>query len=150
MATPISQGNPQLVLPHTPSWAEPIWHLFVIRHPQRDALQQKLTEAGIGTLIHYPVPPHRSGAYSAETLKHRNTLAREMATPISPGRPLQPVEREATPLGRSPVVSGQWSFPIAEELANTVLSLPIGPHIRKEQALQIADAIKEALKVSSQ
>jgi dTDP-4-amino-4,6-dideoxygalactose transaminase len=53
-----------LVLPHVPSWAEPVWHLFVIRHPQRDALQKKLTEAGIATLIHYPVPPHRSGAYA--------------------------------------------------------------------------------------
>ena len=41
-----------------PSWALPVWHLFVIRHPQRDVLQQKLAEAGISTLIHYPVPPH--------------------------------------------------------------------------------------------
>jgi dTDP-4-amino-4,6-dideoxygalactose transaminase len=39
MATPISQGNSQLILPHVPSWAEPVWHLFVIRHPKRDALQ---------------------------------------------------------------------------------------------------------------
>ena len=50
-----------LVLPHVPEWAEPVWHLFVIRHPQRDALQHKLTAAGIGTLIHYPVPAHLSG-----------------------------------------------------------------------------------------
>jgi len=53
-----------LLLPEAPSWASPVWHLFVIRHPQRDALQQKLAQAGIGTLIHYPVPPHRSGAYA--------------------------------------------------------------------------------------
>lgn len=52
-----------LILPFVPVWAQPVWHLFVIRHPQRDALQKKLTEAGVGTLIHYPLPPHLSGAY---------------------------------------------------------------------------------------
>jgi len=54
----------EITLPFVPEWATPVWHLFVIRHPQRDALQQKLTETGISTLIHYPVPPHRSGAYA--------------------------------------------------------------------------------------
>ncbi len=53
-----------LILPQVPDWAEPVWHLFVIRHPQRDQLQQHLAQAGVGTLIHYPVPPHRSGAYA--------------------------------------------------------------------------------------
>ena len=53
-----------LTLPHVPEWAEPVWHLFVVRHPQRDALQQRLTEAGVGTLIHYPIPPHRQAAYA--------------------------------------------------------------------------------------
>ena len=53
-----------LILPHVPEWAEPAWHLFVIRHPQRDALQQRLTEAGVGNLIHYPIPPHRQAAYA--------------------------------------------------------------------------------------
>ncbi|WP_433259942.1 DegT/DnrJ/EryC1/StrS family aminotransferase [Actinosynnema sp. CS-041913] len=52
-----------LVLPHVPEWAEPVWHLYVVRHPLRDALQRHLAEAGIGTLIHYPVPPHRSPAF---------------------------------------------------------------------------------------
>ena len=53
-----------LVLPDVPDWAEPVWHLFVVRHPERDALQQRLTEAGIGSLIHYPIPPHRQEAYA--------------------------------------------------------------------------------------
>lgn len=53
-----------LVLPHVPDWADPAWHLFVIRCPQRDPLQQRLTAAGIGTLIHYPIPPHRQQAYA--------------------------------------------------------------------------------------
>jgi len=52
-----------LTLPHVPAWAGPIWHLFVVRTPRRDALQQHLAAHGIGTLIHYPIPPHLSGAY---------------------------------------------------------------------------------------
>ena len=40
-----------------------VWHLFVIRHPQRDKLQAYLQEQGIQTLIHYPIPPHQQTAY---------------------------------------------------------------------------------------
>lgn len=58
-------GLPGLVLPHVPAWAAPVFHLYVVRHPQRDALQKHLAAAGIGTLIHYPTPPHLSGAYRA-------------------------------------------------------------------------------------
>ena len=53
-----------LVLPHVPDWAQPAWHLFVVRHRQRDDLQRALTEAGIGSLIHYPIPPHKQQAYA--------------------------------------------------------------------------------------
>lgn len=53
-----------LQLPAVPEWAEPAWHLFVVRHPERDALQSRLTARGIGTLIHYPVPPHLQPAYA--------------------------------------------------------------------------------------
>ena len=53
-----------VVLPHVPEWADPVWHLFVVRHKQRAQLQEKLSEAGIGTLIHYPIPPHLQGAYA--------------------------------------------------------------------------------------
>ncbi|AKT40695.1 DegT/DnrJ/EryC1/StrS family aminotransferase [Chondromyces crocatus] len=55
---------PGLVLPHVPAWAEPVWHLFVIRSTRRDALQAHLQREGVGTQIHYPVPPHRAGAYA--------------------------------------------------------------------------------------
>ncbi len=54
----------ELGLPYVPKWAEPVWHLFVVRHPQRDALQQRLQQAGIGTMIHYPIPPHLQPAYA--------------------------------------------------------------------------------------
>jgi dTDP-4-amino-4,6-dideoxygalactose transaminase len=59
----LSAFSSQMVLPNVPEWANPVWHLFVIRHPQRDALQKDLIERGIGTLIHYPVPAHLTPAY---------------------------------------------------------------------------------------
>ena len=60
---------PELVLPSVPKWAKPVWHLFVVRHPQRDRLQEFLAEFKIGTLIHYPVPPHLSEAYAEQGWK---------------------------------------------------------------------------------
>jgi dTDP-4-amino-4,6-dideoxygalactose transaminase len=58
------QRLPELVLPFVPADIDPAWHLFVVRHPRRDELQRHLAGAGVETLIHYPVPPHLSGAYS--------------------------------------------------------------------------------------
>jgi dTDP-4-amino-4,6-dideoxygalactose transaminase len=40
------------------------WHLFVVRHEARDRLQAELSQRGIGSLIHYPVPPHLQAAYA--------------------------------------------------------------------------------------
>jgi dTDP-4-amino-4,6-dideoxygalactose transaminase len=53
----------QIILPSVPNWAEPVWHLFVIRHGKRDDLLRQLSERGVGTLIHYPIPPHLQNAY---------------------------------------------------------------------------------------
>jgi dTDP-4-amino-4,6-dideoxygalactose transaminase len=58
-----------LVLPETAPDVEPSWHLFVVRVPDRDALQRALKSDGVETLIHYPVPPHRQGAYRALELR---------------------------------------------------------------------------------
>jgi dTDP-4-amino-4,6-dideoxygalactose transaminase len=101
-------GTSELLLPQVPPWADPAWHLFVVRHPQRDSFQKKLTDAAVGTLIHYPVPPHLSGAY----------------------------------------VSGKWpagTYPLAEQLASTVLSLPIGPHLTEAQAAVVVQEVSRAL-----
>jgi dTDP-4-amino-4,6-dideoxygalactose transaminase len=57
-------GVADLSLPFVPTWAEPAWHIFVVRNAKRDTLQRRLAETGVGTLIHYPVPPHLSGAYA--------------------------------------------------------------------------------------
>jgi dTDP-4-amino-4,6-dideoxygalactose transaminase len=52
-----------VVLPHQPSWSKSVYHLYVVRTPFRDELQKHLTEAGVGTGIHYPIPLHLQGAY---------------------------------------------------------------------------------------
>lgn len=100
------QGIPGLVLPHTHSASQNIWHIFPIRHNMRDKLREFLETRGIGTLIHYPVPPHLSEAYNDMML-------------------------------------GSGLFPISEEIAKTELSLPMGPHLREEEADQVAKCLRE-------
>lgn len=58
-------GLPGLTLPAPDGPDSPAWHLFVVRHARRDALAAALAADGIETLVHYPVAPHRSGAYRA-------------------------------------------------------------------------------------
>jgi dTDP-4-amino-4,6-dideoxygalactose transaminase len=53
-----------VVLPVEPSWSKSVYHLFVIRVENREKLQQEMSEAGIGTAIHYPVPLHLQNAYA--------------------------------------------------------------------------------------
>ncbi len=55
---------PDLHLPRVANDSTHVWHLFVVRHPQRDKLQTYLNRQGVGTLIHYPIPPHLSEAYA--------------------------------------------------------------------------------------
>lgn len=52
-----------VAVPEVPGWAEPVWHLFVVRSPERGALQDHLHRFGVQTLIHYPRPPHLQAAY---------------------------------------------------------------------------------------
>lgn len=55
--------NPLLQLPKVREGADSVWHQYVIRCKERDRLQAYLEEHGIGTIIHYPIPPHLSEAY---------------------------------------------------------------------------------------
>lgn len=72
-----------LVLPHVPEWAEPVWHLYVVRSPERDALQDRLTAAGVGTLIHYPIPPHMQAAYAnLDLAPDALPLAKQLASDV--------------------------------------------------------------------
>jgi dTDP-4-amino-4,6-dideoxygalactose transaminase len=84
------KGIDHLILPIVANGATHSYHLYVIRSSKRDELKTFLEENGIGTIIHYPIPPHLQEAY-----KH---------------------------LGYK-----KGDFPIAEEIAETCLSLPIWP-----------------------
>lgn len=55
--------NPYVNLPQVRPRADSTWHQFVIHTALRDELQEYLTGRGIGTMIHYPIPPHLSEAY---------------------------------------------------------------------------------------
>ena len=81
LVTPVKLGR--LILPHVPRWADPVWHLFVIRHPERDNLQLKLTEGGIATLIHYPVPPHQSKAYARSRARKKSLWDLPLASSLA-------------------------------------------------------------------
>jgi dTDP-4-amino-4,6-dideoxygalactose transaminase len=100
------KNNPSIILPFVPEWCEPVWHLFVISHNNRDLLQTSLLEYGVVTQVHYPIPPHRSGAYqNLECL--------------------------------------QKSLPKAEQIANTVLSMPIGPHLDFDQQKHVIQSVNK-------
>jgi dTDP-4-amino-4,6-dideoxygalactose transaminase len=51
--------------PYVPEWARPVYHLYVVRVAEREMLQKLLSEARIGTGIHYPIPLHLSAPYAA-------------------------------------------------------------------------------------
>lgn len=55
--------NELILLPRVDDWQGHVWHLFVIRTPQRDLLKEYLIKNDIETLIHYPIPPHKQIAY---------------------------------------------------------------------------------------
>ncbi len=58
-------GGLPLVLPTVSNWADPVWHLYVVRAPHRDAFIAHLAAQGVATQIHYPELPHQQGAYRA-------------------------------------------------------------------------------------
>lgn len=81
--------NPMIVLPAWPEDEEEcVWHVFPIRCPEREALQAYLKEAGVQTLIHYPIAPHKQQALSG--LEHgplpitQRIHNEELSLPISP------------------------------------------------------------------
>lgn len=97
-----------LGLPPTDGVTESVWHLFVARHSCRDSLKQRLLGLGIGSMIHYPIPPHLQAAYAE--------------------------------LG-----FGRGAFPLAERLADEVISLPLHPGLAVEDAARIVDALTQIL-----
>nr|WP_222616468.1 DegT/DnrJ/EryC1/StrS family aminotransferase [Undibacterium umbellatum] len=81
---------PGLVIPFVPEWSEPVWHIYAVRHAKRDALQKHLQDAGIGSLVHYPIPPHLQPAYAELQLGmgsfplSEQIHAEELSLPLDP------------------------------------------------------------------
>lgn len=98
--------NDRLILPPIQKRASHVWHLFVVRTNQRFKLQKYLEENGIGTQVHYPVPPHLSKAYAY--------------------------------LGY-----GVGDFPITEEYADTVLSLPLYDGMTEDEVNYVIETINK-------
>jgi dTDP-4-amino-4,6-dideoxygalactose transaminase len=89
------------VIPYVPEYANPVWHLYVIRTKRRDQLLRLMGEAGVETLIHYPIPPFMQAAYSEYSSQSTN-------------------------------------LPIALQMSNEILSLPIGPQQSLDDTRKIA------------
>lgn len=85
------------VLPFVPEYVEPVWHLYVLRSKQREALKAYLDQEGISTVIHYPIPPHRQACYpdyGNHSLPVAEMLAGEvLSLPMSPDLREDEIER---------------------------------------------------------
>jgi dTDP-4-amino-4,6-dideoxygalactose transaminase len=92
-------ADTSLILPYVAEWADPVWHLFVVRHPERNGFQTRLSDEGIGALIHYPIPPHKQDAYAqfrfaCDPFPIASAIADEVISlPIGPHLTTQQVER---------------------------------------------------------
>jgi dTDP-3-amino-3,4,6-trideoxy-alpha-D-glucose transaminase len=95
-------GRSELELPRIPAGAVPVWHQFVVRVGDRDRVREELARRGIETLVHYPIPPHRTPAYAGDY---------------------------PDPL------------PVTEQLAASVLSLPISPQLSAEACAEVCAAL---------
>ncbi|GGD85461.1 DegT/DnrJ/EryC1/StrS family aminotransferase [Planktosalinus lacus] len=90
-------SNKKIILPTVPDVDAHVFHLFVVRTDSRDEFQQYLTKSGVGSLIHYPIPPHRQKAFSEwnqlsfpVTDRIHNTV---LSIPISPVMTNEEVQR---------------------------------------------------------
>ncbi len=99
-------SNDKILLPSVRDGATHTWHQFVIKSDYRDELIKYLDEKGIGTIIHYPIPPHLSEAYSYLGFK-------------------------------------EGAFPITEEYAKTVLSIPMYNGMTAEEQDYVISVINE-------
>ena len=99
-------NNPDIILPSIRDGATHIWHQFVIRTERRNELIEYLEGKGIGTIIHYPIPPHLSEAYSY--LGHK-----------------------------------KGAFPITEQYADTVLSIPLYNGMTEDELDCVIEALNE-------
>jgi len=85
----------QLAMPRPPRGTEPVWHLFAVAHPSRDAFRDALAERGIGTLVHYFPLPHLTPAYRVDGWREDSLPVAERLSERSLSLPLYPQLRDA-------------------------------------------------------
>ncbi len=100
-----------IIPPYEHAWSRAVYHLYIIRTQRRDDLRKYLSENGINTGLHYPIPLHLQGAYRR--------------------------------LGRT-----NGSYPVTEEIASEILSLPMFPQLTERQILYVAEKIKQFFETS--
>jgi dTDP-4-amino-4,6-dideoxygalactose transaminase len=98
----ITDHGKELMLPVTGEGNTHVWHLFTVQSNRRDELNSYLNKKGIGTLIHYPVPPYRQVAYK-ELIRLKD------------------------------------NYPISDAISQRILSLPMGPHLTKQQIKYVCE-----------
>ena len=96
--------NKKIILPKTYDEKAHVWHVFAVRTENRDEFQEYLKNNGIQTIIHYPTPPHKQGAY-----KEWNNL----------------------------------SYPVTEEIHNTIVSLPISPVMEHDEISRVVEVVND-------
>ncbi len=101
----LSELKEQFILPVVSNGYEDVYHIFAIRHHDRDRLRGYLLDNGVKTEVHYPISPHQQKAMKG--------------------------------------VFAGGVFPIAEEIQNTVLSLPISFAHTQDEILQVIDILNK-------
>ena len=96
-----------LALPASLPGADPVWHLYVVRSANRDALRRHLENSQIETMIHYPIPPYLQEAYLSTEASRK-------------------------------------TYPVATQMADELLSLPMGPHLTNEAVQYVIQACLDA------
>jgi len=107
--TQLLTGIPGVAVVEEAEYAQAVYHLYVIRVDDRDGLQEFLTEKGVGTGLHYPLPLHLQKAYAHMGFK-------------------------------------KGDFPVSENTAGRLLSLPMYAELTEVQIEYVADCIKEYMK----
>jgi dTDP-4-amino-4,6-dideoxygalactose transaminase len=104
-----AQAGASELAPFEPEWAKAVYHLYVVRVPDREGLMRRMAEAGIGTGIHYPVPLHLQKAYAS--LGYR-----------------------------------AGAFPVAEQVARQIVSLPMYPQLTVEQQNRVVEGVRSPIR----
>lgn len=102
---------PGVIAPAWSGWARHAWHLFVVEVEDRDAIRARLDAAGIGTAVHYPLPPHRTAAFAG-------------AGPFPPLPITERLARRVMSLPMNPFVDGAQADRIMDALAEALAKEP--------------------------